>query len=97
MSILGKLSVVGPSGVSCIIGCNGFSNTGNSGRFKLKSANWLSKSAITSAALSKGFATPIFAAFCSKALYISLETLYGLKIFSSIALTSAPETLSSAP
>ena len=32
-SMLGKLSVVGPSGVSCIIGCNGFSNTGNSGRY----------------------------------------------------------------
>ena len=38
-SILGKLSVVEPSDVSCMIGCNGFANTGNSGSSKLTSAN----------------------------------------------------------
>ena len=37
--MLGKLSVVGPSGVSCIIVSNGFANTGNSAKSKLKFAN----------------------------------------------------------
>ena len=61
-SIVGKLSVVGPNGVSCIIGCNGLSNAGNSGRVKLTLLNLPSKLAMTSAAASKGFLAPIFAA-----------------------------------
>ena len=61
-SIVGKLSVVGPSGVSCMIGRNGFSNTGNSGSVKLTLLNCASKLAIVSPAASNGSLAPIFAA-----------------------------------
>ena len=79
--MLGKLSVVGPNGVSCIIVSNGFSKTGNSARFKFKLENCDSKLEITSPATSIGFLCPIFAALSDSAERTSEDKEYGVKKF----------------
>ena len=92
--MLGKFNVVGVAGVSCIIGSNGFSNTGNSGSNKDILLIAFCKLANALCAERKGFASPIFAAFSSNACCISGYIFIGLNKLFTTEATSTFESLS---
>ena len=75
MLILGRFNDVGVTGVSCIIGSKGFSNTGNSGRLKLKESICCCKESSAETACSKGSEAPIFAAFSANAFRENAEKI----------------------